>query len=90
MRVLDPSQESSTFHPDIHLVENDTPVSFGFFEIVSEHTESIEVLSHDTSLSRLTVEECTRVIFVVLTFLQYLLKVQSPTRLHSRYSNQVA
>lgn len=57
MRVVDPPQESTALHPDIHLVEHDAPVGFRFFEIVDEHTQGVEVLSHDTGLSCLAVKK---------------------------------
>jgi hypothetical protein len=69
MRVVDPPQESTALHPDIHLVEHDAPVGFRFFEIVDEYTQSVEVFSHDTGLSCLAVEKCTSVVFVILPFL---------------------
>jgi hypothetical protein len=69
MRVVDPPQESTALHPDIHLVEHDAPVGFRFFEIVDEYTQGVEMLSHDTGLSCLAVEKCTSVVFVILPFL---------------------
>jgi hypothetical protein len=62
-----PDEESSTFHPVIHLVQKQTPVNFGLAKLMNVDTKSIERSSQTSHISSVAEMVCpSHVLFFLL------------------------